>query len=207
MDFLILVITVAVAVAAFNRRHQRSRMALLGQHLRHHPIERLMEAVTEGALQALNDTDPEQRAHRWQRIHHQEEVLATQFERFVAAFANTDPAQTRVSRWPLTVPGIEKVLPQTTFDMRDLLRVHAQGIARAVAQPRHLDDAAQLRERSFRLAAELFLMQHSCHWYCKSKAVASARMLARHQTPHAQLLATVSPETRKAYLALTRSHS
>jgi hypothetical protein len=28
-------------------------------------------------------------------------------------------------------------------------------------------------------------------------------MLARHQTPHAQLLTSVSPETRRSYLALT----
>ena len=33
--------------------------------------------------------------------------------------------------------------------------------------------------------------------------LASARTLARHQTPHAQLVAAVSPETRAAYLALT----
>ena len=37
---------------------------------------------------------------------------------------------------------------------------------------------------------------------CKSKTVASARMLARHQTPHEQLVASVSAETRNAYLTL-----
>jgi len=46
-------------------------------------------------------------------------------------------------------------------------------------------------------------MQHSCHWYCKSKAVASARLMARHKTSHAQVLDAVSPETRKAYAGLT----
>ena len=54
------------------------------------------------------------------------------------------------------------------------------------------------------LQAELFLMQHSCHWFCKSKFVASARMLARHQTAHAQLVASVAPATRNAYCALVR---
>ena len=52
--------------------------------------------------------------------------------------------------------------------------------------------------------AELLLLQHTCHWYCKSRTVASARMLARHQTPYPQLVASVSPATRQAYLALTR---
>jgi hypothetical protein len=34
--------------------------------------------------------------------------------------------------------------------------------------------------------------------------VASARMLARHQTSYAQLLDAVSPETRQAYLAVVQ---
>lgn len=36
-------------------------------------------------------------------------------------------------------------------------------------------------------------MQHTCHWYCRSKTVASARMLARHKTAYVQLLASVDP--------------
>jgi hypothetical protein len=48
----------------------------------------------------------------------------------------------------------------------------------------------------------MLLLQHSCHWFCKSKSVASARVLVRHQTPYAQVLASVSPETRRAYLDL-----
>lgn len=44
---------------------------------------------------------------------------------------------------------------------------------------------------------------HSCHWFCKSKVVASARLLARHQTSHDQVLRSVTAETRQAYCALT----
>jgi hypothetical protein len=51
----------------------------------------------------------------------------------------------------------------------------------------------------------MFLMQHSCHWFCKSKAVASARLLVRHKTSYEQVLASVAPETRRAYLALVGS--
>jgi hypothetical protein len=58
------------------------------------------------------------------------------------------------------------------------------------------------KERAYMLLAELFLLQHSCHWYCRSKMVASARLLARHQSPYAQVLGSVSLATRKAYLAL-----
>jgi hypothetical protein len=57
---------------------------------------------------------------------------------------------------------------------------------------------------AFTMTAELFLMQHTCHWFCKSKTVASARMLALHQTPYAQLVASVGPDTREAYCALLR---
>ncbi|MDB5878990.1 MAG: hypothetical protein JWQ41_2404, partial [Variovorax sp.] len=49
---------------------------------------------------------------------------------------------------------------------------------------------------------ELFLMQHTCHWFCRSKTVASARMMARHQTSYALLLDSVSPTTRAAYQTL-----
>ena len=68
---------------------------------------------------------------------------------------------------------------------------------------RHGADQHRLCDAAFTMSAELFLMQHSCHWYCKSKTVASARMLARHQTSYEQLLDAVSPETRSAYAALT----
>lgn len=207
MELLILGFAIAVATAIFHQRQQRTRMALLGQQLRHYPIERLMEAVTEGALQALSEPDPQRAQARWERVHHQEELLSQQFGRLAAEMHKVYSAHTQVSRWPLTLPGIDRFLPQTCFDFRVLLQVHAEGIARAVAQPRDLADTGQLRERAYRLAAELFLMQHSCHWFCKSKAVASARMLARHHTPHAQLLGAVSPETRRAYLALVQGHS
>ena len=40
------------------------------------------------------------------------------------------------------------------------------------------------KDRAFAILAEMLLMQHTCHWYCRSKAVASARMLARHQTSY-----------------------
>ena len=54
--------------------------------------------------------------------------------------------------------------------------------------------------------AQLLLMQHTCHWFCRSKSTASVRMQVRHQTSYAQLLAAVSPQTRQAYLAVLASH-
>ena len=79
--------------------------------------------------------------------------------------------------------------------MRKVLAVHAKGIANVVANAKGLSP----RDKAFALTAELYLMQHSCHWFCKSKNVASARLLARHKTSYAQVLEAVTPATRDAY--------
>jgi hypothetical protein len=85
--------------------------------------------------------------------------------------------------------------------MRRMLTVHAQGIERTVANRQGLAPKA----RAFRMMGEMFLMQHSCHWFCKSKTIASARMLTQHQTRHEQALDAVSPETREAYLDVVQA--
>ena len=85
-----------------------------------------------------------------------------------------------------------------SFDLRTAIRLHADGIARVVANTA----GRSPKDRAFTLLAEMYLMQHTCHWYCKSKAVASARMQLRNQTTYEQVIQSVSPETRNAYLAL-----
>ncbi len=82
--------------------------------------------------------------------------------------------------------------------MRKLLAVHAHGIADAVNNRQ----GQSTRDKAFTLSAELFLMQHSCHWFCRSRVVASARVLARHKTSYEQLVASVAPQTRDAYQVL-----
>ena len=109
-------------------------------------------------------------------------------------------ADARVSRLSMAIPFAEKLFPALTFDMRKALAIHARGIAHVVQNTGHLAP----RDRAYMMTAELFLMQHTCHWFCKSRAIATARMLARHQTPHEQLVASVSAETRNAYLTLIK---
>ena len=82
--------------------------------------------------------------------------------------------------------------------MRRALAIHARGIADAAGNS--LQRAP--KSKAYTMSAELFLMQHTCHWYCRSRAVASARMLARHKTPYAQLVDSVAPATRRDYRAL-----
>jgi hypothetical protein len=99
----------------------------------------------------------------------------------------------------LALPWVHQLLPAQSFDFRELVAIHSRGIAEANANA----DGLSPRDQAFRMSAELFLFQHSCHWFCRSQAVASARLVMRHQSPHAQVLASVSPSTRAAYQSLT----
>lgn len=200
MDILILAILIATGTYMLNAKEQRKRIALLGSHLAHYQIEKLMEALTEGYLRALGESTDERRQQIWSLLSTTESQLAEQFSRFAAEFAKVSEADARVSRLSIALPFAEKLLPAATFDMRKALAVHARGIAHVVQNTSHLAP----KDRAYMMTAELFLMQHTCHWFCKSKTIATARMLARHQTPHEQLVASVSAETRNAYQALIR---
>lgn len=180
-------------------REQRRRIYLLGAYLSQYQIEKLMENVTEGYLRALDENDEERRAQIWSMLATAEQELASQFRRFSEDFAKVWNGQTQVSTLGFAFPYADRILPRQTFDMRHLLAVHAEGIT-ATAENRM---ERSLRDKAYTMTAELLLMQHSCHWFCRSRAVASARVQARHQTSHAQLIASVSPETRAAYCRLT----
>src|SRR6218665_2416503 len=198
MDLLILAILIAAGTFMLNAKEQRKRIVLLGRHLANYQIEQLMQALTDGYLRALGESTDERRSQIWSLLGTTESQPSEQFDLFAADFAKVDKAHTHVSRLALPIPFAEKIFPGRTFDMRRVLSIHARGIAHVVHNTDHLSP----KERAYMMMAELFLMQHSCHWFCKSKAVATARMLAHHQTPHGQLIASVSAQTRKAYLAL-----
>ena len=199
MEFFTLVTCVAIVVYILKLSEERRRIALLGSHLGQYQIEKLMETLTDGYLRALGEKEPERREQVWNQLAGSELKLCEQFTFFAAGFSKVDEVEARTSKLPITFPFATKLLPGLSFDMRKMLAVHAQGILRAA------ENSAQHtpKEKAFTMSAELFLMQHSSHWFCKSKAVASARMMVRHKTSHEQLVASVSPETREAYLALT----
>ena len=200
MDILLLALFLSAGTWVLNAKEQRKRIALLGSHLAHYQIEKLMQTLTDGYLRALGESQEERRQQIWQLLSTTESQLSEQFGRFAAEFGRLSAADTRVSRLAIALPFADKVLPAFTFDMRQALAIHAKGIAHVVQNTGHLSP----KDRAYMMTAELFLMQHTCHWYCKSKTVATARMLSRHQTPHEQLVASVSAETRKAYLALMK---
>lgn len=199
MDVFVIALVLGSAVFLLNAHEQRQRIGRLARALSPYQIEKLMEALTDGYLRAAGEKDPERSAQIWRLLTTSEWQLSEQLERLATDFDHTPEAEARVSRWALAVPLATQWFPGATFDMRRALHLHAEGVARVLRNAAGLPQ----RERAYMLSAELLLLQHSCHWYCRSRTVASARMLARHQTPLAQIVASVSPQTRDAYLALT----
>ncbi|MCJ0764779.1 hypothetical protein [Variovorax terrae] len=200
MDMFLLAMLIAFAFWALKSKDQGQRIALLGSHLGQYQIEKNMEALTQGYLRALGESDPERREQIWGLLRSTEQSLCDQFNRFAAEFSRADEASARVSKLPFYLPFATRLFPSATFDLRKALALHARGIAHA-AQAQD-GEAPSPKARAFTMSAELFLMQHTCHWFCKSRTVASARMLARHQTSYEQLIASVAPDTRAAYCAL-----
>ena len=201
MDMLLVALTVAVVLWHLKRQDQRQRMALLGSHLSRFQIEKHMETLHQGYMRALGEEDAGRREQIWQLMQSTEQALAQQFIRFAADFSLVNEAQTRVSRLPFYFPWVTRFIPAATFDMRKALAVHANGIGKAVGA----DPATAPKARAYTISAELFLMQHTCHWFCKSRLVATAPLAARHQTGYAQTLAAVGAETLSLYLTLVGS--
>lgn len=196
MNLYLLAALAAFIVFQLRAREQRERIALLAQHLRRYQIEQLMERLTEGYQRVLGESDPQRRDQLWQQYGASEQALAEQVGRLAEDFGRVADEQARISRIPL--PYATRWWPQTCLDFRRLLALHARGLAAAAG-----NEAQQApQERAYRLLAEMLLLQHSCHWYCRSHAVASARLLARHQTRHDQVLQSVSEATRAGYLGL-----
>lgn len=198
MNIFVVVALLALVLHVFKSREQAERVALLGSYLSMFQIEKLMADVFSGYDRALNETDADRQTQVWRYLEPQEQTLAEQFGRFVQEFAQVYEARARVSRLPLALPFVSLAVPALTFDLRRLMAVHGRGIAQAVANSKGLSP----KNRAFAIMAELMLMQHSCHWFCRSKLVASARLMARHQTAYAQVLDAVVQPTRQAYLVV-----
>ncbi|MFC5500271.1 hypothetical protein ACFPOE_22200 [Caenimonas terrae] len=198
MELILLGMILGFAGWLAKSRDQGARIALLGSHLGSYQIERHLETLTEGYLRALGEADAGRREQIWSLLRGTEQALASQFERFAAGFAKVDEADARVSTLPIGLPFATRWMPAATFDVRKALAIHARGISRAVAEA----GQGTAQAKAFTLMAELFLMQHTCHWYCKSRTVASARLLARHKTSYRQAIDAVGPATRASYCEL-----
>jgi hypothetical protein len=193
--------TLAMAIGVLwilNIRSQHQRIRILASVLGQFQVEKLMETVADGYLRALGEDDPDRSDQVWNMLGQAEITLNEQLQAFVQAFDKVDAQAARFSTLPVGLPFALQVLPGSSADLRAVLRVHALGIDALVRNEAGLSQ----KDKAFTLTAELLLLQHSCQWFCRSKALASSRMLARHRTPLAQLIASVSEPTRQAYKQL-----
>lgn len=198
MEILILMV-LGGGLFFLKNREQHQRIALLGSHLSRFEIEKLMQTVIDGYLRALGEASPERQAQVWGHLGPQEDKLCAEFQQFSEAFGQVWADNALISQLPIAVPWAHKLFPAQTFDGRQAFALHAQALDRAMhpAQPQDPKD------RAFTIMAELLLMQHTCHWFCRSHAVAGARLLTQHKTAYPQVLSSVAPATRTAYRALT----
>ena len=199
MEILIL-LALAAGVYVVKNREQQQRIAVLGSALSRFNIEKLMEGLMTGYQRALGEERTERQNQVWDFLTAQEDKLCTQFRQFADAFAQVWADDALVSKLPIAVPWAHKLFPVQTFDVRQAFLVHAQALERAIHPTQPIDP----KDRAFTITAELMLLQHTCHWFCRSKGVASTRLLARHQTAYPQVVAAVAPATRSAYLALVQ---
>ncbi len=195
LEIISLLAVAGMALHWLNQQDRRQRTALLASHLQPFQIERLMQQLTEGYMRALGEDDAARQAQVLQLQEEAEQQLARQFQDLARAWAQLPAPQARTLK--LALPGIDKVLPQATFDTRRIMQIHADGIDRAVRNV-----ACQSpRDKAFTVMAEMFLMQHSCHWFCRSKTITSARNAPAHcartvgQTPRCARPSDVSPQS------------
>lgn len=195
MEFINLLALALAFCWVIRGKLQQQRIDLLFQFLSAYNIEKNTAALIQGYLGALGEADSGRRDQLWIELHRSEQELCNQLTQLANDFSAADPPITQVSKLPIWVPF--GTILAGSFDMREALRVHARGVCRAIEGPTTMP-----RDRAFSILAELLLMQHTCHWFCRSKWVGSGHMLARHRTSYQQLLASVLPKTRSEYLSL-----
>ncbi|MEO7939913.1 MAG: hypothetical protein ABIR55_14905 [Burkholderiaceae bacterium] len=198
MEILVIAIMVAIAPLVVRRQQDRQRIALLAHYLQPFQIEKLMATLSDGYQRALGESDPQRQQQVWDHLRPTEQALCEQFDRLALRIASADAQRSRVSTLAWALPWAQQLFPAASFDLRKAIAIHAHGIRRAA----EADPSLPAKRRAYALSAEMFLMQHTCHWFCKSKAVASARLWVRHHTRYEQLFDAVTPATARAYRAL-----
>lgn len=203
MDFLTWIIVGSIGIYVLQGMEHRRRVRLLGAHLAPTQVEKLMGGLIEGYMRALDEKDPERRQQVWAILDNSEKTLADQLQRLADSFAKENTQDTRVSTLPLALPYFDRLVPAHTFDMREALQMHARAVREACA-PDGVDPSTRKR-MAFTMTAELLLLQHTCHWFCKTRTIASMRLMARQKTTYEQVLQSVSRHTLTAYQQLVGS--
>jgi len=194
MDWILILLVLAIGWHLLRLRYQRERIALLGRHLANMSLEKHMQTLTQGYARAIHEASESRQHQILDTLTQTEAVVAGNVQTLANAMQKESARDTAMGPMSFCVPYIERGVPPTSLrDFRTLLQIHAKGVRAAVDLT---DDA---KTRAFHISAELYLLQHSCHWFCKSRAVADARLLIRHKVDHKKVVESVTPGTRAAY--------
>lgn len=197
MEIVFILLTGIAAWWLLRVQYQRARIALLGNHLATLQIEKHMETLTQGYIRAINEDSDTRQLQVLETYAQAERVVAAQVQSLADRMRNESEGATKMATLPFCLPHAERLLPDTMLrDFRALLQIHADGLRHVVDNEERQD----AKTRAYCLMAELYLLQHSCHWFCKSRTVADARLMMRHQVNHQKVLESVSSVTRLPYL-------
>ena len=200
MDIALILLLVFAAWSVLRLRYQRMHIASLGRHLASLQLERHMETLTQGYTRAIHEETETRQIQVLETFAQTERAVAAQIQKLADAMQQESKQSASMGALAFCVPYAERFLPALTRDFRELLHIHAAGLRHVVDNEEQWD----IKNRAYHLSAELYLLQHSCHWYCKSRGVANARLLLRHQVDHQKALESVSAVTRSSYLQWLR---
>lgn len=200
METALTLLVVAAVWQLLRVHYQRTHIATLGRHLSGLQLERHMETLTQGYARAIKEQDESRQRQILETFNTTERSVAAQVQSLADSMQKESAQATSLITLPFCVPYAERFLPVGLRDFRKLLYIHAAGLRRAVDNESHWD----AKTRAYHLSAELYLLQHSCHWFCKSRTVANARLLVRHQVNHQKVLESVPAATRSSYLKWLR---
>ena len=195
MKTVLLLLLLFVGYQMLRARYQRAHVLLLRQYLSSLQLERHMETLTEGYARAIKETDASRQHQVLSLFAQTENAVAAQVQSLADAIKKESLRTVSLGILPFCLPYAEQFLPSVTRDFRQLLQIHAKGLRYVVENEGNWDE----KSRAYHLSAELYLFQHSCHWFCKSRTVADARLMMRHQVQHQKVLASVSDVTRVGY--------
>lgn len=195
MDIALILLGVFIVGQVLRVRYQRAHIALLGQHLAQMQLESHMETLTTTYSRAIQEPSESRQLQVLATINQTEQAVASQMQRLAQAMKAEPAAARMMGILAFNLPFLTQLFPSMKRDFGQLLQIHAAGL-RYVA-----DNEAnwEPKDRAYHLSAELYLFQHSCHWFCKSRPVADARLMVRHKIDHKKVLDSVSEPTRAAY--------
>lgn len=195
MDLTLALLIAFISWQLLRIRQQRAHIQLLGQHLSQFRLEKHMETLTQGYSRAINADTESRQLQILDSFTQTEQAVASQAQALATSMQKESPTRTSMGILAFCLPYSERYLPNLTRDFRQLLHIHAQGIQYVVNN----EAGWGPKERAFHLSAELYLFQNSCHWFCKSRNVANARLQVQHKVSYQKTLESVSERTRQAY--------